>query len=360
MYATGCAALLLASVAEAQIVNQVTLQRTPLKRSATAVKAHSGVVVVPEVDDQSFWFANFTVGASPSLSLLIDTGSADVYLNPAIYAPSPNSKNLRKPFSITFSTTNSDGSGTETVTGSLYADQVATSNLSVPQQTLGASNPVSPEPFPHDGLIGFAGQSSSASNSVPWFTNLCQLGIVDACRFGLKFFINGTGNQFLGGVDPEWAASLTRVPISDQWIVAGDVTAGSSMVAQDATFITDSGTAVVYGPLETVQAIFEALAIPYSLRRGTNPRTDPSYIFGYTPCDAPPNRDVNFVLGGEDFHIDAVPWNAVDNGGNNCTAVLQGTDAFGESWLVGQAFFQSKYVDHDVDAGMMGFAALSG
>jgi cathepsin D len=47
--------------------------------------------------------------------LLIDTGSTDVYLNPGLYTPSSTSQDLNKPFTITFETTNPDGSGTETV-----------------------------------------------------------------------------------------------------------------------------------------------------------------------------------------------------------------------------------------------------
>lgn len=64
---------------------------------------------------KGFWFANFTVGAGENLILLIDSGSTDVYLNPGIYTPSSTSQNLNENFTITFETTNPDGSGTETV-----------------------------------------------------------------------------------------------------------------------------------------------------------------------------------------------------------------------------------------------------
>ena len=64
---------------------------------------------------QGFWFTNFTVGASNELVLLIDTGSCDVYLNPGFYEPSKNSVNEHNNFTITFATTNPDGSGSLTV-----------------------------------------------------------------------------------------------------------------------------------------------------------------------------------------------------------------------------------------------------
>lgn len=47
--------------------------------------------------------------------MLIDTGSTDVYLNPGVYDPSENSVDTGTNFTITFATTNPDGSGTETV-----------------------------------------------------------------------------------------------------------------------------------------------------------------------------------------------------------------------------------------------------
>jgi pepsin A len=47
--------------------------------------------------------------------MLIDTGSTDVYLNPGVYKPSKNSVDTHTNFTITFATTNPDGSGTETV-----------------------------------------------------------------------------------------------------------------------------------------------------------------------------------------------------------------------------------------------------
>jgi cathepsin D len=64
---------------------------------------------------KGFWFTNFTVGAAKELILLIDTGSCDVYLNPGFYEPSEHSINENDNFTITFATTNPDGSGSLTV-----------------------------------------------------------------------------------------------------------------------------------------------------------------------------------------------------------------------------------------------------
>lgn len=69
----------------------------------------------PLFAEQGFWFSHFTVGASPDLEILIDTGSSDAIMNPGIYKPSSGSTNTGRPFHIAYSTTNPDGSGTLSV-----------------------------------------------------------------------------------------------------------------------------------------------------------------------------------------------------------------------------------------------------
>jgi pepsin A len=64
---------------------------------------------------QDFWFANFDIGNSQNVSILIDTGSPDLLLNPGFYEPTNNSVSTGRNFTISFLTTNPDGSGSETV-----------------------------------------------------------------------------------------------------------------------------------------------------------------------------------------------------------------------------------------------------
>jgi pepsin A len=47
--------------------------------------------------------------------MLIDTGSSDAILNPGVYKPSSSSQDTRRPFEISYATTNPDGSGRLTV-----------------------------------------------------------------------------------------------------------------------------------------------------------------------------------------------------------------------------------------------------
>ena len=63
------------------------------------------------------------------------------------------------------------------------------------------------------------------------------------------------------------------------------------------------------------------------------------------------------------FDVLSSEWSVKDNGKNNCTAVLAGTNDFHDplnhttAWLVGQPLYQGHYIDHDI-SGTLGFADL--
>jgi pepsin A len=140
-----------------------------------------GVTVVELTSDEGFWFADFTVGVSRNLSLLVDTGSADVGLNTGNYKPSRHSINLNMIGQDTYGTTQSNGCGSGLVRYSpfkdcslqsrssaneqqfqenLYLDEVILGCITADNQTIGsvfASNPVGND-IPHDGIVGFAGR----------------------------------------------------------------------------------------------------------------------------------------------------------------------------------------------------------
>lgn len=121
---------------------------------------------------------------------------------------------------------------------------------------------------------------------------------------------------------------------------------------------------------------------------------DGDLLTGYFPCDKPPTVGFSFpstsnaAAAGNDstslvskkgsiFNIPTDQWAAVNNGNNNCTAVLSGMNFPNVTglWVVGQrmvlsiacdfslltcfsAFFQGLYIDHDLTNGMIGFAPL--
>jgi hypothetical protein len=61
---------------------------------------------------QGFWFGQFKIGEGTNYTMLVDTGSGDLILNPGVYVPGSSSKSLNTTFANHYGTTNADGSGT--------------------------------------------------------------------------------------------------------------------------------------------------------------------------------------------------------------------------------------------------------
>jgi hypothetical protein len=178
---------------------------------------------------------------------------------------------------------------------------------------------------------------------------LCDQGSLSSCRFGLALNADETGTLYYGTVaTDQFSGDLVSVEASDEWIVTGDVTVNGKTVRSSVSIITDSGTTVIFGPTSQVKTLFQ--------QAGIQAVTTSNGITGYYACDAPPT--IGLAFDGNNFNIlpEAL---AFSQSGNNCTASIHGTTAFGSQWLVGQAFFQGKYIDHNVDDGTMGFATLS-
>ncbi|TQS31975.1 hypothetical protein Golomagni_07724 [Golovinomyces magnicellulatus] len=316
--------------------------------SAHAVAASKGRVDAdgnaPLFAEQGFWFSHFTVGASPDLEILIDTGSADAILNPGVYKPSSGSVNTGRPFHIGYATTNPDGSGElsvrisaiilevftnvfEKASGKVYQDVITQlgANLTVKKQYLGAiTKPTSPPTFPNDGLIGYSGINSAALNENPFFHSLCEQGSLSACRFGLALKPDQTGTLYYGTVaTDQFAGALTSVKIKDEWVVSGDITLKGKTVFASQTILTDSGTTVIFGPISQVKSLFKSAGI----QAVQNP--DTGVVSGYYNCDSTPTIGLSF--GGVNFNILSSAM-AFEKKGNNCTSTIHGTSSFGNNW----------------------------
>ncbi|KAK8932726.1 Aspartic protease [Metarhizium anisopliae] len=338
-----------------KVVDRETAQRIASIKGLAAAGNDTPVSKI-----QGFWFSHFTVGASPDLEILIDTGSSDAILNPGVYKPSPGSVNANRRFRISYATTNPDGSGTLTdakdtkrqASGNVYQDVITqlSANLTVANQTLGdIQDPASPPTFPRDGLIGYASQQGSALHGSPFINSLCDQGALSTCRFGLALRPNKTGELYYGTLATDtFTEPLTTVPLTQgEWAVQGDVTVDGTAVQHGASIITDSGTTVIFGPTHRVADVFA--------RAGVQAVPTSTGLAGYYNCSAPPA--IGFSFAGANFDILPSALAFASNG-DNCTAAVHGSDAFGDNWLVGQAFFQGRYVDHNVADGTMGFADL--
>ena len=152
-------------------------------------------------NDILLWFANFTVGDSENLELLLDTGSTDLLVDPGLYKKSAKASvyhTSNATFNITYEGVNKQGTGFENIVGSVDRDVVTqeASDLTVPNQPVGDIKNFTFEDAPSmnraiqgDGIIGFLGPLISsftpAANS--WFYNLCDQKRISQCRFGFAF-----------------------------------------------------------------------------------------------------------------------------------------------------------------------------
>lgn len=105
--------------------------------------------------------------------------------------------------------------------------------------------------------------------------------------------------------------------------------------------------------MSAVRAIFEQAGIQGVMEDGT--------LLGYFPCDKPPSLALGFGLPSQNvssaasagetipasnksttFNIPSGAWAAVNNGNNNCTAVLSGIDVpqIPGLWIAGQGQYR--------------------
>ena len=99
---------------------------------------------------RGFWYASFDVGDSKNLSLIVDTGSQAVVLNPELYRQSPESIDLKIRNRFEYGTAQANGCGTLSLAYDGYEDAVTFSGLISKHQRLAAGRRSQPR---NDGVI---------------------------------------------------------------------------------------------------------------------------------------------------------------------------------------------------------------
>ncbi|KAI9727940.1 MAG: hypothetical protein M1828_005345 [Chrysothrix sp. TS-e1954] len=346
------------------------------------------------------WFANFTVGDSKDLELLLDTGSTDLLVDPGLYKKSDKASVYHKKnamFNITYEGVNKQGTGFENILGTVNRDVVTQGSLTVPNQPVGDIKTYTVEDAPGkkkaiagDGIIGFLSPLISsfmpAANS--WFYNLCDQKLISKCRFGFAFGTNEKGVSVIGKVATNlFKGTLQTGPLHQSlyplWTTAADVSLDHELLSfPNQTIILDSGTTNIQAPLHIAGKIFKTFGYNYTIATGGpnpfNPATNIKFLTGYYPCDNPPTLSFSYPSQADidnppagvaisktsrKFNIFKSTWPVAVNGDNNCTAVLAGTNADADpaddanAWLVGQPLYQGHYIDHNVE-GTVGMADL--
>ncbi|OQU97789.1 hypothetical protein CLAIMM_03674 [Cladophialophora immunda] len=320
--------------------------------------------------DGGFWFADVKAGDGSGMNLLVDTGSTNVVLNAGRYKPSKHSVNTNEPFAVAYGTAEGNGTGSAFINGTLYQDTVTLSGLAVENQTLGVANASdSSTTYPHDGIIGFGAQRFAADNATSWFHNLCENDLVDECRFGLALSDAASGSLVVGTLGSGlFDGNLTTTPIAEEWFTYGDIVVGGQTLEKDAIVEFDSGSAAVVGPTDAVTELFTSLGAVVS----TASTPDGLLLTAQVSCSI--NATVGFRFPSSnvtatdqsvtaqtfDVAIASLLVPSTNASDPNCTVALIGQD-FADLpglWVLGQSFFQGKYIDHNLDDGTIGLANL--
>ncbi|RDL31832.1 uncharacterized protein BP5553_09234 [Venustampulla echinocandica] len=217
----------------------------PLQCTVLPVPWSAGTSTTSSHISLGFWFGEFTVGGSSNISLLIDTGSGDVVLNPGIYVPGKASQTLNITFENSYGSTESNGTGSSTVKGALYRDEMSFGSLTS-QQDFGSITRSGKSPIQGSGIVSFSGPifGQFPTNSLSFFQTLCTQKKVSQCRFGLVLGADGMGAQVLGELDTSlYDGELNTAPILEPWVVSGDIVIDGKTIATDHIIEMDSGTA---------------------------------------------------------------------------------------------------------------------
>ncbi|TCD70579.1 Type I transmembrane sorting receptor [Steccherinum ochraceum] len=312
------------------------------------------------------WLGTVSIGSPTGQSALLDfdTGSSDLWVGKSsgctgcsgkhTYNPSLSTQSVA--VGTTFSTRYADGS---TVSGPVYRDVVNVGTVVATGQTFAAVTQMSSlfQNDPIDGILGMAFQSLAQLHAVPFFQNLVQERVISSSVFGFKLSATESSSLYLGGTDTTlYTGSLENHPItsSGYWQISGGSIAvnGRTVVSGFGTII-DSGTAIMYGPPSSVEAVYASIpgSRVYSATQGL-------YEF---PCNSVPN--VAFSWGGTSWSISADNFNLglVAAGSSFCLGALAGVDmGLGTNvWLLGDSFMKNVYTAFDVGNKAVGFATLA-
>ncbi|KAI2467318.1 acid protease [Annulohypoxylon bovei var. microspora] len=322
------------------------------------------------------YFAEMTIGTGDnpqSVSVLLDTGSFEMWVNPNCsasnvkdyceafghYDPtlSPTAKNLNTNFGIQY--------GQGSASGIYYTDDVYLSGAKIQDQQFGVSNTSSEVWF---GILGLGrGQGGGVVEYSSIVDSLAAQGYTNSKLFSLD--LGGqpgptaaiTGEMVFGGVDTnKYAGNLAKVPtdpkdphyvVTMSSISMQTPSSGTGAISRRSEpikdsnlplqVVVDSGTTLSLLPESMVTAL--AAGFPGATSDGNG---------GYkVPCDLRNSTDgsVDFEFAGDAGATVTISVSYADfiwNGGNECFLGAQYNKDIGV-WILGDTFLRGAYVTFD-------------
>eukprot|EP00640_Fibrocapsa_japonica_P003779 CAMPEP_0113934394 /NCGR_PEP_ID=MMETSP1339-20121228/1724_1 /TAXON_ID=94617 /ORGANISM="Fibrocapsa japonica" /LENGTH=363 /DNA_ID=CAMNT_0000936185 /DNA_START=129 /DNA_END=1220 /DNA_ORIENTATION=+ /assembly_acc=CAM_ASM_000762 len=189
-----------------------------------------------------------------------------------------------------------------------------------------------------DGILGLGFNALSVAGVPTPVEALFHQGLIEEPMFAFYLGDNADGELVLGGVDDNhYTGEITWMPLKSAtyWAVElNGITADGNSVSRTPTAIIDSGTSLLAGPTEEVDAIAKSIgayAIPFT---GT-------YLMSCSP-DLPP---IEFILAGHSFTLEGSEY-TIMAGEGICMLAIQALDietAIGPLWILGDVFMRKYY-----------------
>ncbi|KAI0690302.1 aspartic peptidase domain-containing protein [Cytidiella melzeri] len=342
----------------------------------------SGSNLLTNQHTDSSYFGYIAVGTPAiSFNVILDTGSADLWLAASadavppgtpLFDPSRSSSfiNLNTSFAISY------GSGS--AGGFLGSDVVQFSGFEVQNQVFGVVSEITTNLLasPISGVLGLAFQSIATSGATPFWQSLVdQEGALNepVMAFHLTRFIN---DSYVRSVEPGGSFSLGAL---DHTLFTGaidyqNITESPSYWKLDIAAVTvqgmpldlsstgrsaaiDTGTTLVGGPADIIAQL-------YSTIPGSSPGTGTLTGYFTYPCETDVVVSISFGESENAWPVSPADFKLVQLDDDTCVGAFFQMQTSGSgsypSWVVGDTFLKNVYsVFRASDPPAIGFAQLS-
>ncbi|KZT29908.1 acid protease [Neolentinus lepideus HHB14362 ss-1] len=322
------------------------------------------------------YLATIQIGTPPrAFKMLVDSGSSDLWVGGENCSGSSgaagcgNHTFIGSGTSSSFSDTGKTWSityGSGSLSGNIVQDDIEIAGMKLSAHKFGAakneSSQFSGNDTLFDGIMGLGGSQLSDQGFPTVVEALHSAGLIQApiTSYKLARLADGSndGEITFGGMDPAKFNASTKVTIKNvspkgYWEANVDTfkVDGKDINLSGRTAILDTGTSLIVGPGNDVDALHEAM--PVSRFDGFN------WII---PCTT--TSKVAFTFSGREFTVDTrdltfLPVNSTNLTGDCYSSITRGSVGGDQEWLFGDVFLKNVYFSTDVGSNQISLANLA-